>query len=100
MKISTFIQRLSAILAPTALLAFTGCPLATETGAGVGPVPPAAQALAQTTPAAAPKEEPKKEEPKKVDDANPDKNRRPKADRTPRKPGDPIKITFDRPAAR
>jgi hypothetical protein len=71
----------------------TGCPLATEpTGATVGTVaPPAAQVLAQaTTP-----EKPAKEEPKKIDDANPAKGQRPKADRTPRKPGDPIKITFD-----
>lgn len=81
------------------LLTQTGCPLATETGGTVGSVsPPAAQVLAQAAPekpATAQKEEPKKEEPKKVDDTNPDKNRRPKADRTPRKPGDPIKITFD-----
>ena len=41
------------------------------------------------------KEEVKKEDPKKVADANPDRNTRPKADRTPRKPGEAIKITFD-----
>jgi hypothetical protein len=38
-------------------------------------------------------EEPKKETPKPNSDANP--SARPKADRTPRKPGEPIKITFD-----
>ena len=83
---------LPASLVCGALCTQTGCPLATEsTGAGVGSVtPPAAQVLAQ---AAA--EPAKKEEPKKVEDGNPDKNRRPKADRTQRKPGDPIKITFD-----
>lgn len=77
-----------ATIFSSAVLTFAGCPLATETGAGVGPV------LAQTTPAEKPAAA-QKGEPKKVDDANPDKNRRPKADRTPRKPGDPIKITFD-----
>jgi len=71
------------------LLTQTGCPLATESAGTVGSVgTPAAQVLAQAA-------EPKKEEPKKSDDSNPDKNRRPKADRTPRKPGDPIRITFD-----
>lgn len=77
--------------APALLAAFVGCPLATEPAGTVGSVaPPAAQVLAQVA-----AEKPAKEEPKKSDDSNPAKGQRPKADRTPRKPGDPIKITFD-----
>ncbi len=53
------------------------------------------QLLAQAVKAEATKEDAQKEEPKKVADANPDRNTRPKADRTPRKPGEAIKITFD-----
>ncbi|WP_425618256.1 hypothetical protein NA78x_001958 [Anatilimnocola sp. NA78] len=54
---------------------------------------PATTEVAQAEPAQPEKKEaPKKEEPKNSD-ANP--SIRPKADRTPRKPGEPIKITFD-----
>ncbi len=77
------------------LLLLAGCPLATEPTGAVGSVsPPAAQVLAQAT-AEKPAENPAKETPKKIDDSNPAKGQRPRADRTPRKPGDPIKITFD-----
>ena len=84
------------------VLSFTGCPLATES-AGSGSIsPPTAKVLAQAAtsdkPAEKPaagteKAEPPKETPKPGSDSNP--SSRPKADRTPRKPGEAIKITFD-----
>lgn len=97
MKRNSPTSRWLMLLSPALLFACTGCPLATEPAGTVGSVaPPAAQVLAQ---AAAPekpaKEVPAKPEPQKNGDANPAKGTRPKADRTPRRPGDPIKITFD-----
>lgn len=112
MRMNTISKGLFASLGAALLLTQTGCPTAT-TPAGTGPTtPPAAQVLAQ---AAAPdrtaaeespekpveqvaaaepaQEEPKKENPKPSGDGNP--TSRPKADRTPRKPGEAIKITFD-----
>lgn len=84
------------------IVAFTGCPMATESTGSGSISPPAAKILAQAAapeqPAEKPaatttKEEPKKEIAKPSADANP--GSRPKADRTPRKPGEAIKITFD-----
>lgn len=111
MKMNAIMQGLLASLGAALLLTQTGCPNATNP-AGTGSTnPPAAQVLAQTAPdkpaaeepaekptvqvaAAEPtKEEPKKENTKSGADGNP--TSRPKADRTPRKPGEAIKITFD-----
>jgi hypothetical protein len=105
MKINVFTAVLTACGAAL-LLTQTGCPLATESAGTGSATPPAAQVLAQAAaekmpvektaaePTAEPaKEEPKKETPKPSSDSNP--SSRPKADRTPRKPGEAIKITFD-----
>lgn len=90
---------LTLVFGGALLISQTGCPLATETGgAAVGNVSaPAAQVLAQATenPSAEKPTEKPAAQPAKSSDANPVKGQRPKADRTPRKPGDPIKITFD-----
>ncbi|QDU26454.1 hypothetical protein ETAA8_15320 [Anatilimnocola aggregata] len=68
-------------------------PLA-QSPAVVAPTTPAESTGDALTAAEPAKEEPKPDEPKKpASDANP--TVRPKADRTPRKAGDPIKITFD-----
>lgn len=96
MKCYSCPSRWLMLCAPALLAVFVGCPLATEPAGTVGSVaPPAAQVLAQATAPEKPAEKPAKEEPKKNDDANPAKGQRPRADRTPRKPGDPLKITFD-----